>query len=72
MALFPEYIIREVSEKNDIYDVVSKYVRLKKSGNSYIGLCPFHNEKTPSFRFHPPEVCVTASAAVKAEMLSHF
>ncbi|MBQ8526424.1 MAG: DNA primase [Clostridia bacterium] len=53
MALFPEYIIREVSEKNDIYDVVSKYVRLKKSGNSYIGLCPFHNEKTPSFSVSP-------------------
>ena len=53
MALFPEYIIREVSEKNDIYDVVSKYVRLKKSGNSYLGLCPFHNEKTPSFSVSP-------------------
>ena len=53
MALFPEYIIREVSEKNDIYDVVSKYVRLKKAGNSYLGLCPFHNEKTPSFSVSP-------------------
>lgn len=53
MPLFPEYIIREVAEKNDIYDVVSKYVRLKKSGNSYIGLCPFHNEKTPSFSVSP-------------------
>lgn len=53
MALFPEYIIREVCEKNDIYDVVSKYVKLKKSGNSYLGLCPFHNEKTPSFSVSP-------------------
>ena len=53
MPLFPEYIISEVAEKNDIYDVVSKYVRLKKSGNSYIGLCPFHNEKTPSFSVSP-------------------
>lgn len=53
MALFPEFIIREVTEKNDIYDVVSKYVRLKKSGNSYMGLCPFHNEKTPSFSVSP-------------------
>ncbi len=49
MPVFPESVIQEVTEKNDIYDVVSKYVRLKKSGNSYVGLCPFHNEKTPSF-----------------------
>lgn len=49
MPLVPEYIIQEVAEKNDIYDVVSRYVHLKKAGNSYVGLCPFHNEKTPSF-----------------------
>ncbi len=49
MPRFPEYIIQEVIEKNNILDVVSPYVKLKKSGNSYIGLCPFHSEKTPSF-----------------------
>lgn len=49
MPVFPESVIQEVTEKNDIYDVVSKYVRLKKAGSSYVGLCPFHNEKTPSF-----------------------
>ena len=49
MPMIPEYIIQDVAEKNDIYDVVSKYVHLKKAGNSYVGLCPFHNEKTPSF-----------------------
>ncbi len=49
MPLVPEYIIQEVAEKNDIYDVVSRYVHLRKAGNSYVGLCPFHNEKTPSF-----------------------
>ncbi len=53
MPMFPEYIIQEVTEKNDIYDVVSKYVHLKKAGNSYVGLCPFHNEKTPSFSVSP-------------------
>lgn len=47
--MFPDSVIQEVAEKNDIYDVVSKYVHLKKAGASYIGLCPFHNEKTPSF-----------------------
>lgn len=53
MPMFPEYIIQEVTEKNDIHDVVSKYVHLKKAGNSYVGLCPFHNEKTPSFSVSP-------------------
>ena len=41
--------IDEVIEKNDIVSVVSEYVRLKRSGANYLGLCPFHNEKTPSF-----------------------
>jgi len=53
MPLFPEYIIQEVADKNDIYDVISKSVRLKKAGSSYIGLCPFHNEKTASFSVSP-------------------
>ncbi|MBQ6893875.1 MAG: DNA primase [Clostridia bacterium] len=53
MPLFPDYIIQEVADKNDIYDVISKTVRLKKAGSSYIGLCPFHSEKTPSFSVSP-------------------
>lgn len=53
MAVFPDYVIREIAEKNDIYDVVSQSVTLKKAGSSYIGLCPFHNEKTPSFSVSP-------------------
>jgi len=42
-------IINEIREKNDILDVVSQYVKLEKRGRNYIGLCPFHDEKTPSF-----------------------
>ncbi|WP_414055055.1 DNA primase [Macrococcus equi] len=42
-------IIDEIREKNDILDVVSQYVKLEKRGRNYIGLCPFHDEKTPSF-----------------------
>lgn len=53
MPRFPDYIIQEVADKNDIYDVISKSVQLKKAGSSYIGLCPFHNEKTPSFSVSP-------------------
>ena len=48
MPRFPDYVIQEVADKNDIYDVISQTVQLKKAGNSYIGLCPFHSEKTPS------------------------
>ena len=46
---YPEEIVEEVRQKNDIVDVISGYVRLKKQGGSYFGLCPFHNEKSPSF-----------------------
>src|SRR5690606_35089782 len=45
----PEDVIRNVREANDIVDVVEEYVQLKKQGRSYKGLCPFHEEKTPSF-----------------------
>ena len=41
--------IEEIIDKNDIVSVVSEYVKLKRSGSNYTGLCPFHNEKTPSF-----------------------
>ncbi|MCC8169546.1 MAG: CHC2 zinc finger domain-containing protein, partial [Oscillospiraceae bacterium] len=42
-------LISEICSENDIIDYVSQYVKLKKSGRDYSGLCPFHNEKTPSF-----------------------
>ena len=49
MARIPEHIIENVRQVADIYDVVSEYVDLKKRGRNFFGLCPFHNEKTPSF-----------------------
>ncbi len=49
MKKIPEEIIEHIKEQNDIVDIVSERVRLKKAGQNYTGLCPFHNEKTPSF-----------------------
>lgn len=47
--IISEEIIRKVKESNDIVDIISENVKLKSSGRNYIGLCPFHHEKTPSF-----------------------
>lgn len=49
MARYSQSSISEVSRRNNIVDVVSSYVKLKRNGNNYTGLCPFHKEKTPSF-----------------------
>lgn len=46
---YPQEIIEQVIEANNIVDIVSEYVKLTKKGSTYFGLCPFHNEKTPSF-----------------------
>ena len=50
---YPDELVEEVRDKNDIVDVVGSYVHLTKKGNTYFGLCPFHNEKTPSFSVTP-------------------
>ena len=44
--------IDEIIERNDIGDVIGEYVKLERKGSGYSGLCPFHNEKTPSFSVH--------------------
>ena len=47
--MYSSEVIEEVVSRNDIVDVISNYIKLKKNGSSYVGLCPFHNEKSPSF-----------------------
>ena len=50
---FPQQFLDELVSRNDIVDVVSSYVSLTRKGGNYFGLCPFHNEKTPSFSVSP-------------------
>ena len=50
---YAEDLIEEIRAKSDVVDVISGYVRLQRKGASYFGLCPFHNEKSPSFSVSP-------------------
>ena len=53
MPFYSEDLIEEVRSRNPIAEVISGYVKLEKRGSVYFGLCPFHNEKTPSFSLTP-------------------
>ncbi len=53
MARYSDEVINDVRQSNDIVDVISQYVHLKRSGRNFFGLCPFHNEKSPSFSVSP-------------------
>ena len=53
LGLIPETTIQEVRERADILGLIGRYVELKQAGQSWKGLCPFHDEKTPSFNVNP-------------------
>ena len=53
MGTFPQSVLDEILSKSDIVAVIGEHVALKRSGRSYRGLCPFHEEKTPSFYVQP-------------------
>ena len=46
-------VVRQIKDRLDIVELIEDYVRLKKSGANFMGLCPFHEEKTPSFSVSP-------------------
>ena len=49
MRLISDDMVNQIKASSDIVDIIGEYVDLKKAGSSFKGLCPFHNEKTPSF-----------------------
>lgn len=53
MGTIPDDKVQEVRDKVDIVDLIGRYVELRKAGRNFKGLCPFHQEKTPSFNVHP-------------------
>lgn len=53
LAIIPDNIISEIQSRINIVDIISEVVLLKKTGMNYVGLCPFHSEKTPSFSVSP-------------------
>lgn len=53
MIRYSDEIIEEIRQNNDIVDIISQYVHLTRKGRNYFGLCPFHNEKSPSFSVSP-------------------
>ena len=67
MAL-PEYFKQELKSRSNITDIVSSYVNLKRRGKNLIGLCPFHNEKTPSFNVYPENGSFYCLAATREAM----
>ena len=55
---FPPEFLREVGERNRIEEIAPSYVNLRRRGKNLVGLCPFHNEKTPSFCVYPEKMCI--------------
>lgn len=55
MARYPDSFIEEVKERSDLLEVIGRHVSLKKQGANWLGLCPFHGEKTPSFSVRPDQ-----------------
>ena len=70
MPMFAHDFVEELKSRVDLYDLISPYVQLKKSGSKWVGLSPFSQEKTPSFYVDSIKGFFIVSARVKKEM--HF
>jgi len=69
---YPADLIETIRMSNDIYDVVSEYVKLERKGTKYFGLCPFHSEKTPSFCVTPSKQIFYCFGCGKGGNVIHF
>jgi DNA primase len=69
---FPPELIDQIRDANDIVDLISEYVPLKKRGKSYVGLCPFHTEKDPSFNVIPTKQIFYCFGCQEGGNVIHF
>ena len=69
MPRFTEPFIAELLSRTDLVALVSEYIRLEAKGRRFWGCCPFHNEKTPSFRYIRKNNYITVLVAMPAEAL---
>ena len=70
--MIPQEYIQEVVARNDITEVIGQYVQLRHRGRTYTGLCPFHNEKTPSFSVSPSKGLCKCFSCGKGGNAVHF
>ena len=72
MPRLADGFVAELKDRIDLHDLVSRYVQLKKSGASWVGLSPFNQEKTPSFYVHPQKGFFNCFSLERKEMESHL
>lgn len=71
-GIYEDYVIEEVRSRNDIVDVISEYISLKRKGQYFFGICPFHNEKSPSFSVTPSKQIFYCYGCQKGGSVFHF
>ena len=72
MVRYSEELLEEIRSNNDIVDIISQYVVLKRSGRNFFGLCPFHKEKSPSFSVSPDKQIFHCFGCGKGGNVFHF
>lgn len=70
--MIPQSVVDDIIEKNDIGEVIGEYVKLQRKGSGYMGNCPFHNEKTPSFSVHTGKQIFKCFGCGKGGNVVHF